>query len=464
MSEHLVQVLPCPINELTLLQCLIAHPQEIDRVPLSELESCMFSSKLGSAVFEALKEIIEQEGTVSPVSVLAAVDLNLDLEELVKQQDMIVKGLTLSPHAGDPKETMTGIAVRLIERFEDSEAMKKTESAVKHDRNARKHIAKHWEELALKYETRRDEKVYEDMVLQVEEMKRAGVIASLPENITASKIMTETAGGLVRGMPTLISGRSANGKSVVAFNAAIDCAKAGYNVIYVYTENDKRTIQCHLFSYISGIPLEHFGNGDVNSNPDMRNKVWKAWDACSWTGNIQFVCMRAPYVEDVISAIKGNQIHNLNSKPYDVIVVDFIQHLRKPKGSTESKPEYIASNAEELMTLASKQDSALILVSQNNRVSDKRWDVPSDFDEISGSDFLFQAAQGVVFVKKESTQALLSDNLLPEARQEGGLEAHMFKLAVYGSKSKNGRPVARCVDVDGRTKMMGPPLGMKLGV
>jgi len=460
MSESLIQALNCPIHEITLIQFLIAEPKELALPPACDLKSEMFSSKFCVSVFDSLVTLVKENAATSPISVLAGIDM--DFGDLIKRQNEIVELLTLPKTSVVERDELKHLAFKVIDRFEQGELVNKMTGAIKDGYNFARFAEKEWGVLALKNEMRKDEKAYQPMRSHLDNMKAGDLMVSLPETITSSRIITETAGGLVRGMPTVISGRSGNGKSVIAFNAAIDCAKDGKKVLYVSTEVDLRTMMCQFLSHISDTPLSHFGNGKA-SEKGKREHIYASFEACEWADNLQFSCQRAPYVEDVISKIKGNQAYNLNHRAYDVIIVDFIQHLRQPKNSKESRTEYIANNAEALMTLASKQDSALLLVSQSNREADERWDVPSKASEISGSDFLYQAAFGVLFVKKESEKSALPENSLPVIRKEGGDEEHMFKIAVYGSKSKNGKPVTRCIDINGKTKKPGPIMGMSVG-
>lgn len=177
--------------------------------------------------------------------------------------------------------------------------------------------------------------------------------------ITFSRELNRKLWGLHRGELLVVGARTSHGKSLIVINLALDMIKQGKKVYFLSLEMTPAAIMTRMFCIEHSIDNIELMRGIFNEQEGVRKK---------WNQFLESAKGRKLLISDMIGR---NQSHidyiikHMADKP-DVIIIDHLQEINSKNGD---KLKAIEDYLNKLRELAVRNNFALVVCSQINRIS-----------------------------------------------------------------------------------------------
>jgi len=197
---------------------------------------------------------------------------------------------------------------------------------------------------------------------------------------TGVERLDEQIGGWQFGIVSIVCGRPGHGKSSLMLATADIASKQGYGVHVFSLEDPRQQYMNRALARISGVPIGRISSA-VMSRDDM-SRFAVAQSELTKSGRRWLVDDSSGVTADeVVRSVRRNSREN-NTK---VVIVDYLQLLRQPKGSRVASRHEMLGETLHVLADAAKNDGIAYLVgSQLNRGVESRSDkrpVESDLRE-----------------------------------------------------------------------------------
>lgn len=242
------------------------------------------------------------------------------------------------------------------------------------------------------------------------DMKARGldVLTGFPTGIAA---LDEVIGGWQPGIPQVVAGRPAMGKSSLLIATAFAAARAKDIGVHVFTMEDTRKMYAaRCLSVESQVPVKNFRALTLNRDeysrlsPAMAKLVkQEGWLVDDRSG------MPA---DELVRSVRRHAARNKTR----VVIVDYLQLLKRPRGM--DKPhDAITENMNILADAAKQDDMAYVIASQLNRGVESRADKRPQLSDLRESGSIEERAKVVVGLYRGS---YYSDRPIPGIDFEEG--------------------------------------------
>jgi len=202
--------------------------------------------------------------------------------------------------------------------------------------------------------------------------------------LTGFKDIDKMTGGFQRGNLVLIGGRTSHGKTSLAANIAFNLALSGKRILFASLEMTKSELIKKIISLDTGIPYNKLRSGWLTKE---QREIINDKDR-SFYNLDNFILLDDLYT---LSSINNSVITH---KP-DVLIVDFIQHMRFSKG--ENRAYQIEEIMKGLKQIAKIENCVVIALSQINRDSESG-DKQPRLENLKGSGSLEESGDVVMLI------------------------------------------------------------------
>ena len=202
--------------------------------------------------------------------------------------------------------------------------------------------------------------------------------------LTGFESIDRMTGGFQPGNLIVLGGRTSQGKTSLAVNFAYNLAVSGKKVLFVSLEMTKSELFKKIISLGTGIPYEKLRSGWLTTEErEIINDKGREFYNLD-----NFILM-----DDLYTL---NSIHKsvITHKP-DVLIVDFIQHMRFSKG--ENRAYQIEEIMKGLKHIAKIEKCVVIILSQINRGSEPGDKLPRA-ENLKGSGSLEESGDVVLLI------------------------------------------------------------------
>jgi replicative DNA helicase len=214
----------------------------------------------------------------------------------------------------------------------------------------------------------------------------ASVMTGFPTGIAA---LDEIIGGWQPGIPSVVAGRPAMGKSSFLLATAFACARCDVGVHVFTMEDTRKTYAARALSVESRVPVKNFRSLSLTRDEYIRlaPAMGKLVKQEGWIVDDRSGLPADELVRSVRRHAKLNKTK--------VVVVDYLQLLKKPRGIT-SPHEAITENMNILSDAAKQDDMAYVIASQLNRGVEQRADKRPQLADLRESGSIEERAKCVV--------------------------------------------------------------------
>ena len=202
--------------------------------------------------------------------------------------------------------------------------------------------------------------------------------------LTGFKSIDKMTGGFQRGNLVVVGGRTSQGKTSLAVNIAFKFAFSGRTVLFASLEMTKSELFKKLISLDTGIPYEKLRSGWLT----------KAERKAINDKNREFYFLDNFILLDDLYTLSSIHKAVITHKP-DVLIVDFIQHMRFSKG--ENRAYQIEELMKGLKRIAKVDNCVVVALSQINRDSEFGDRVPR-LENLKGSGSLEESGDVVMLI------------------------------------------------------------------
>jgi len=218
-----------------------------------------------------------------------------------------------------------------------------------------------------------------------------GTMAGLPTGLT---LLDQRLGGLRKGDLIVLAARPSMGKTAMALNIGVHCAKLGSSVGVFSLEMAAEALALRAIAEQAGIPASRISRGDLNAGEfdlvsaaeqSLRSLPMQIYDVGSQTPHQ----LRS-------EARRIQQEHGL-----DLMVVDYLQLMEPAGGATKNRVEDVARITRSLKQLARELNVPVLLLSQLNRSLEARDDKRPQLSDLRDSGSIEQDADVVLFIYRE---------------------------------------------------------------
>lgn len=192
--------------------------------------------------------------------------------------------------------------------------------------------------------------------------------------------------GLHKKELTIIGARPSNGKSDMAINVAYDLAIQSKKVLFLSLEMTIPRIIERMFCLEFSIKNMSLLQGEFNTVPEIQSK-WEIFKKDMKTYRLNLSDMIGRQINDIEDILKDV------SSPPDIIIIDHIQEI-----SGDRKKEAIDKYLDRMREVAIRQDMAIVICSQINRISQEADDRSPQLHQLKGSGALEEKADNVILL------------------------------------------------------------------
>lgn len=247
----------------------------------------------------------------------------------------------------------------------------------------------------------------------------------IPGVTTGFSNLNQILGGWREGALVYIGGRPGMGKTSIAINSAIRCAKAGIPVYFVSREMRFNRILSRILSLLTGIPIAKLDTGVGVTSQDL-----------------ELIKKKASEIKELPIYIDDNFTRNIYSllesirKRVDednvrVVYIDYIQLLVDRRG--ESLHE-IGRVSRLLKLLAEELKITIVVLSQLNRSVESREDKRPMLSDLRQSGYMEEDGDAVLLAYRDDYynrnskhQGILEINVAKNREGESGIVLFHFK-------------------------------------
>jgi len=262
------------------------------------------------------------------------------------------------------------------------------------------------------------ELVKHSMVCYEARYNSRGELQGLPTGIP--DLDEETTGGRP-GELWIVAGRPSMGKTALALNICEAVTLAGHQAMMFSMEMPKQTVLDRIFASQGRISLGRIRSGRFHDGDWSR--------ISSSAARIAALSLTIDDRPGVGMGYIKRRARKAKRKGLDVVVVDYLQIMDLPRANQTA--EALGEITKGLKILARELNVWVILLSQNNRESEKR-DRPS-MSDLKGSGSIEQDADTIIFPYRESATC---NRCL--AKEKGHYEAHERAAEIIIGKQRNG--------------------------
>ena len=210
----------------------------------------------------------------------------------------------------------------------------------------------------------------------------------------------------------LIAARPATGKSTALAQAAVTAATAGHGVLFVTLEMTSREVLERCLANHTSTPLNQLRAERLAALPEELRPIQVVDAAMS--------------VSDIAAAIR---LSRRGPHPIEMVLVDYLQLLTPPSGTSENRQTEVAAISRALKRLAIEERVAVIAASQLNRASEARAERRPTLADLRESGQLEADSDAVILLHRDLD---LPQNLwLIVAKNRHGRCGETSTLALY---------------------------------
>lgn len=202
--------------------------------------------------------------------------------------------------------------------------------------------------------------------------------------LTGFKNIDRMTGGFQRGNLVVIGGRTSQGKTTFAINIAYNFAFGGQTVLFASLEMTKSELFKKIISLDTNIPYEKIRSGWLTKSERERIN----------DKNREFYSLDNFILSDDLYTLSSIHKAVITHNP-DVLIVDFIQHMRFSKG--ENRSYQIEDIMKGLKQMAKIDNCVVIALSQINRDSESG-DKQPRLENLKGSGSLEESGDVVLLI------------------------------------------------------------------
>jgi replicative DNA helicase len=213
------------------------------------------------------------------------------------------------------------------------------------------------------------------------------VMTGFPTGIGA---LDEILGGWQPGIPSVVAGRPAMGKSSLLLATAFACARRKDIGVHVFTmEDTRKTYAARALAIESQVPVKNFRALTLSREEYSRlgPAMGKLVKQDGWLVDDRSGIPADELVRSVRRHAKRNKTR--------VVIVDYLQLLKRPKGFDKSH-DAITENMNILSDASKQDDMAYIIASQLNRGVEQRADKRPQLADLRESGSIEERAKCVV--------------------------------------------------------------------
>lgn len=223
-------------------------------------------------------------------------------------------------------------------------------------------------------------------------------------------------GGIRAGELWVVAGRVSNGKSCLSVGIAANCLRNGGSVLYADYEMGDEQCAARLAAQEHAFDVRHFlRRGDSDSIPLEVQKAER--------GIAQWAVERGKQIRYLKSPPLSGVIREIRTRPYDVVVVDYIQQAVSGLRGRENIAWLIQAKMGELKDAAMGANTRMVVASQVKRTEEET-KMPSLFD-LRDSGGIEASADTVLMLHMERDTATraIGDVWLGVLKQRRGSQA-----------------------------------------
>lgn len=360
--------------ESNLLYILVQNPHLVDIVEVEENDFHYSDSK---EIFNSLKEM-RRDGKEINLAMLDA--------------EMSKKGVRTSFFIEELRSDCIGIAA-----FDDycaelkEMAVSRALTTLMESDEAPATIIEKARKLGEKLQTKKPKtlsEAYKEYLVEYEERKaKKGATG-----ITTGFNIIDTEAPLEPSTLTILAARSSIGKSAFALTLARNAAEYGHNVLFISAEMSIPRLLDRLFAIMSNVPAKRFRMGDADGSiMAIKPNVEKL------SHNLRFIYLPYCSSQDVYRlAAKENA-----KRKVDLVIVDYLQYLRDPKGKNDGEAVRIGNMTRNLKGLAGSCNCAVLALSQVNRMAAMNEGGMPELHQLRDSGAIEQDADIVLILNRE---------------------------------------------------------------
>ncbi len=211
---------------------------------------------------------------------------------------------------------------------------------------------------------------------------------------TGFKSIDDKVMGLKSGDLFVIGAQTSIGKTALALNITTNVAKNGKEVAYFSLEMKPEKLYLRIAATIMGVPANRLANQNYwDSN--ISSKVGETFQS------IGRLPIRMPRAENfTIDKIVSLTRMTHSKKPLDLLVLDYLQIVRDPKGSSNNRPAFISDVCAELKALAMSLNIPVIVLAQVSRKANEGKVHKPEIWQLKESGSIEQAADVVLLIHR----------------------------------------------------------------
>ncbi len=218
--------------------------------------------------------------------------------------------------------------------------------------------------------------------------------------------------GAIPGHMMLIAARPATGKSTALAQAAVSIAASGHGVLYVTLEMTSREVLERCLANYTATPMSQLRLDKPTALPAALEPITIVDASMS--------------VSDIAAAIR---VSRRGKHPIEVVLIDYLQLLTPPTGTSENRQTEVAAISRALKRLAIEERVAVIAASQLNRASEARAEKRPTLADLRESGQLEADSDAVILLHRD---AEFPESLwLIVAKNRHGRTGEVSTLALY---------------------------------
>lgn len=195
-----------------------------------------------------------------------------------------------------------------------------------------------------------------------------GIPTSLPS-------LNEYTTGLLKGQMITVAAQTGVGKSIFAVNTMVAACQAGKTVMFFALEMERDEIENRIVSSITGVPLNHLKQGDLDEGELERVKT-----GLERVREMNFIIDSSSKID--VDMIRARALKQAQSpEGLDMVIIDYLQ-LITPSRSINNRQEQVAEISRGIKLLAGTLAVPVVVVVQLKRPADKEQEdlTPSMYD------------------------------------------------------------------------------------
>ena len=227
-------------------------------------------------------------------------------------------------------------------------------------------------------------------------IKNKGTPPGLDTGFSKLDYMT---GGLQKGEMIILAARPSEGKTALAMNIALNCAKRNNAYVAVFSlEMSAESITQRLVASEAKADMQTFKKGDFD-----QEELNKIVNAASRMHNTNIFIDDSNMITPINMLTKARKLKSEQGR-LDLIVIDYLQYIKPPREIRDNnRAQEVAEISKAVKSLAREMNCPVLCLCQMNREIEKRKGKPN-LSDLRESGSIEQDADIVMFLYREHKQ------------------------------------------------------------